>query len=78
MTQTTPAFTTIATGNLAFVIRLTCDQASGQWRILLKPINGQEERVFGTVEAALVYLETVMQQEQTRSNPCLHNSIPKP
>lgn len=53
--------------NLAFVIRLSWDQASREWRILLKPVDGQEARLFNTMEATLVYLETVMQQEGTRA-----------
>lgn len=65
MTQPTPGFTNAAL-NLAFVIRMTWDQAAGQWRILLKPVNGQEARLFRDVETVLVYLETVMQQEQTK------------
>lgn len=49
--------------NLAFVIRFSWDQGSDEWRILLKPINGQEARLFGDVESTLVYLEAVMQKE---------------
>lgn len=65
MTQPTPGFINAAL-TLAFVIRITWDQAAGQWRILLKPVNGQEERLFGDIETVLVYLETVMQQEETK------------
>lgn len=67
MSHTTPV-TTNQEINLAYVIRLSWDQGSSEWRILLKPVNGQEARLFGTVEAALVYLETVMAQEQARPN----------
>lgn len=63
MSHTTPV-TTYQQITLAYVIRLSWDQASGEWRILLKPVNGQEARLFGTVEAALIYLEAVMQNEQ--------------
>lgn len=72
----TMAVTTNQQMNLAYVIRLHWDQASGAWRILLKPINGQEARLFSTVEATLVYLETVMQQAETRSESCLPNLLP--
>ncbi len=63
MSHTTPV-TTNQEINLAYMLRLSWDQGSGEWRILLKPVNGQEARLFGTVEATLVYLETVMQNEQ--------------
>jgi hypothetical protein len=62
MSHTTP-ITTHQQINLTYVIRLSWDQASGEWRILLKPVNGQEARLFGDVESMLVYLEAVMQKE---------------
>ena len=46
--------------NLTFVIRLTCDSLSDDWRILLKPVNGEEARHFNDVEATLFYLEGLM------------------
>jgi len=46
--------------NLIFVIRLTCDSHSGDWRILLKPVNGEDARHFSDVEATLFYLEGLM------------------
>jgi|694.fasta_scaffold25515_3 hypothetical protein len=62
MSHTTP-ITTNPEITLAYVIRLSWDQGSGEWRILLKPVNGQEARLFGDVESTLVYLEAVMQKE---------------
>ncbi|CAN5774592.1 hypothetical protein BH10CHL1_BH10CHL1_31930 [soil metagenome] len=64
MTNATPVSATNHEVNRAFVIRLTWDRASGQWRILLKPVNGQDARLFSDVESVLVYLETVMQEER--------------
>jgi hypothetical protein len=66
MSHTPSVSITNQEATLAFVIRLSWDQAHGQWRILLKPVNGQDTRLFDTVEAALLYLETAMQQEGTR------------
>jgi hypothetical protein len=63
MSHTAPV-TTHQQMNLAYVIRLSWDQASGEWRILLKPINGQDARLFGDIESTLVYLETIMRKEQ--------------
>lgn len=63
MSPTTTDFAAKVEVNLAFVIRLTKDQASDSWRILLKPVNGQKPRLFSDVESALLYLETVMQKE---------------
>jgi hypothetical protein len=63
MSHTTP-ITTNQQINLAFVVRLSWDQTSGEWRILLKPVQGQEARRFRDVESMLFYLERVMQNEQ--------------
>ncbi len=63
MSHTVPS-TTNQQMNLAFLLRLSRDQACGQWRILLKPVDGGKERLFGDVEAVLIYLEAVMQNEQ--------------
>ena len=60
MSHTTPVSITNQEVNLAFVIRLSWDQASGQRRILLKPVNGQEARLFSDIESTLLCLETVM------------------
>lgn len=66
MSHTTPV-TTNQQINLAYVIRLSWDQASGEWRILLKPVQGQDARLFCDVESMLFYLETVMQNEQRKA-----------
>jgi len=66
MTQTTPGFIINDEVHRTFIIRLSWDRTSSQWRILLKPVNGQEERLFSEVETVLLYLEAVMQQEGTR------------
>jgi hypothetical protein len=66
MSHTTPV-TTHQQITLAYVIRLSWDQASGEWRILLKPVNGQEARLFCDVESMLFYLETVMRNEQRKA-----------
>lgn len=76
MTQTMAVSSNAQEVNGTFVIRLNWDRVSGQWLILLKPVDGQEARLFGTMEAALVYLETVIQQEGTRAYSWLHNSLP--
>ena len=65
MSHTTP-ITTNQQINLAFVIRLNWDQTSGEWRILLKPVQGLEARRFSDVESMLFYLETVMWNEQRK------------
>jgi hypothetical protein len=64
MTNATPVSATNHEINAAFVLRLNWDGASGQWRILLKPVNGQDVRLFSNVESTLLYLETVMQKER--------------
>lgn len=46
--------------NLTFVLRLTCDSQSGDWRILLKSVNGEAARHFSDVEGTLFYLEGLM------------------
>lgn len=70
MTQTTPGsadhLAANAEINQAFVIRLTWERASDQWRVLLKPVNGGTARLFGDVESALVYLEAVMRKAQRK------------
>ena len=66
MSHTTPA-TTNQEINLAYVIRLSWDQASGEWRILLKPVQGQDARLFCDVESMLFYLETVMRNKQRKA-----------
>ena len=63
MSHTTP-ITINQQVNLAFVVRLSWDRTSGEWRILLKPVQGQEARRFRDVESMLFYLERVMQNEQ--------------
>lgn len=65
MSHTTPV-TTNQEITLAYVIRLSWDQGSGEWRILLKPVQGQDARLFCDVESMLFYLETVMQNEQRK------------
>ena len=64
MSHTTPVSITHQEVNLAFVIRLSWDRASGQWRILLKPVNGQEARLFSDIESMLLCLETVMRKAE--------------
>lgn len=66
MSHTTPV-TTNQEITLAYVIRLSWDQGSGEWRILLKPVQGQDARLFCDVESMLFYLETVMQNEQRKA-----------
>ena len=66
MSHTTP-ITTNPEINLAYVIRLSWDQGSGEWRILLKPVQGQDARLFCDVESMLFYLETVMRNEQRKA-----------
>jgi hypothetical protein len=66
MSHTTP-ITTNQEINLAYVIRLSWDQGGGEWRILLKPVQGQEARLFCDVESMLFYLETVMRNEQRKA-----------
>ena len=65
MSHTTP-ITIKQQVNLAFVVRLSWDRTSGEWRILLKPVQGQEARRFSDVESLLSYLETVMWNEQRK------------
>ena len=60
MSHTTPLSTVAHAINLSFVMRLTGDSLTGNWRIVLKPINGEETRHFSDVEAALLYLEGLM------------------
>ena len=62
MTTTTPVSATHHENNAAFVLRLSWDRVSEQWCILLRPVNGQDARLFSTVESTLVYLETIMQK----------------
>ncbi len=62
MTNATPLSATTQEVNAAFVIRLSWDRASDEWRILLKPVNGQDVRLFSDVESTLLYLEAVMQK----------------
>ncbi len=52
----------------AFVIRLTWEVSAGHWRILLKPVNGEEARLFSDVESALLYLETQMLKQIQQAN----------
>lgn len=66
MSHTTP-ITTNPEITLAYVIRLSWDQGSGEWRILLKPVQGQDARLFCDVESMLFYLETVMRNEQRKA-----------
>ena len=65
MSHTTP-ITINQQVNLAFVVRLSWDRTIGEWRILLKPVQGQEARHFSDVESMLSYLETVMWNEQRK------------
>jgi len=62
-TNATPVSTANHEVNRAFVIRLRWDRASGEWRILLKPVNGQDAPLFDDEESTRVYLEAVMQKE---------------
>jgi hypothetical protein len=66
MSHTTP-ITTNPEITLAYVIRLSWDQGSGEWRILLKPVQGQDARLFCDAESLLFYLETVMRNEQRKA-----------
>ena len=63
MSHTKPLGTVAHAINLSFVIRLTCDSLTGNWRIVLKPINGEETRHFSDVESALLYLEAQMLEQ---------------
>lgn len=60
MSHTEPLSSIAHEINLSFVIRLAGDSLTGTWRIVLKPINGAETRHFSDVEAALLYLESLM------------------
>lgn len=60
MSDTQPVSTSVHEITITFVTRLTWDSLSGTWRILLKPVNGEEVRHFSDVESALLYLESLM------------------
>jgi hypothetical protein len=60
MSQPPPSTTTLNVVYCTFVIRLTWDRTAESWNIHLKPINGEEGRLFGDLEALLRYLEAVM------------------
>jgi hypothetical protein len=42
--------------NTAFVLRLTWDNESRNWLILLKPANGGKVRIFTDVESAFLFV----------------------
>ncbi|MCX6043716.1 MAG: hypothetical protein NT075_01280 [Chloroflexi bacterium] len=54
--------------NVTFVVRLTWDSLSDHWRILIKPTNGEDARLFSDVESALLHLEAVMSSYQQSAN----------
>ena len=57
------AFTNSSGGaeiNAAFVLRLTCDVNTLNWRILLRSANPEETRIFTNLESAFLHLESWM------------------
>lgn len=42
--------------NTAFVLRLTWDEVSQNWRIVVKPTDGAPERVFMDIESAFLHV----------------------
>jgi len=49
--------------NAAFVLRLTWDSASQHWSVLLRPTRGDDARLFGDLESAFFYVETLMAEQ---------------
>jgi hypothetical protein len=46
--------------NVAFVVRLTWESLSQNWRIQLTPVNGDEARLFGDAESLFLYIDRQM------------------
>ena len=64
MTHTTPSFTQLQAIDRTFILRVTWDETLDNWRIQLKPVNGEAARLFCDVESVLVYLEKVLRVHQ--------------
>jgi hypothetical protein len=46
--------------NVAFVVRLTWESLSQNWRIQLTPVNGDETRLFCDAESLFLYIDRQM------------------
>jgi hypothetical protein len=44
----------------AFILRTSWDSSAQQWCILVKPVAGDDARLFGDMEAAFLYVEMLM------------------
>lgn len=67
----TQSFALTNTGNqaeisAAFVLRLTCDADTLNWRILLRGVNPEETRIFTNLESIVSHLETWMAKQILR------------
>ena len=50
----------------AFILRTSWDSSAQQWCILVKPIAGDDARLFGDMEAAFLYIEMLMAERVAR------------
>lgn len=66
MSCTSSASANLTTRYGAFIIRLTWDQLSDTWTILLQPVNQDSPRLFSDFESLLCYLEVVMRNQPDR------------
>jgi hypothetical protein len=57
--------------NVAFVVRLTWESLSQNWRIQLTPANGDDPRLFCDAESLFFYIDTLMvrQGESALADP---------
>lgn len=54
--------------NASFVLRMTWDSGSQHWRILLRPIDGDDARLFSDIESAFFYVETLLAEQVQKHN----------
>ena len=54
--------------NASFVLRMTWDSGSQHWRILLRPSDGEDVRLFSNLESTSLNLETLMAEQVQKQN----------
>ena len=63
--------------NAAFVLRLTWDSASQYWRVLLRPTDGDDARLFSDIESAFFHVETLMAEQVQKLNTQMTDTNPR-
>jgi hypothetical protein len=62
--------------NAAFVLRLTWDSASQHWRVLLRPTDSDDARLFSDIESAFFYVEMLMTEQVQKHNDQVIDASP--